>query len=97
MRGGGGAGGGGGGGATAFTAGLTGLAATFFAGAFFGLAVDFFGPGFLDAAARLGFAALTGRRIACGRFFALLAARAGLRVEEVRDLTARRNFAMPGG
>ena len=40
---------------------------------------------------RDGFAERDGRRAAWVRFFG------GLRLEEVRAFTARRNFAMPGG
>jgi hypothetical protein len=49
------------------------------------------------AAERDGLEERVVRRLAAwGRFFAPRAARAGLRLDEVRAFAARRNFAMPG-
>ena len=73
--------GGGCGGAGGGGAALTGLAAAFGAG----LTV------FLDAEGRDGLAERAGRLAAWTRFFV------GLRPYVLRALTARRNFAMPGG
>lgn len=47
--------------------------------------------GFRDADGPDGLAEREGRWVAGARFFG------GLRLEEVRAFTARRNFAMPGG
>lgn len=63
-----------------------------------------FGSGLRGAGLRAGFAVLAaGRGLPAVRVFMDrladlddLPARAGLRVEEVRAFTARRNFAMPG-
>ncbi len=85
MRGGGAGGAGGGGGG----AGLTGFACIFGTG--------FRAGAFREAPERDGLADLAERLDAWSRFFAPRAARAGLRVEVVRALVARRNFAMPGG
>jgi hypothetical protein len=52
--------------------------------------------GFRVAALRTGLADLAGRRAADERFAFGRAARAGLRLDELRAFTARRNFAMPG-
>jgi hypothetical protein len=62
-------------------------------GAAFGIAL---GAAFRAAFLRTPLAGLTERRTAGDRFALARAARAGLRVEELRAFTARRNFAMPG-
>jgi len=50
----------------------------------------------LPTGLRAGLADLAGRRAADERFAFGRATRAGLRLDELRGLTARRNFAIPG-
>ena len=56
-----------------------------------------FGGALRGAVLRAGLADLAGRwRDACDRLALELAALAGLRLDDLRGFTARRNFAMPG-